>query len=282
MRVYFSCPFFGGASPPAASLPLTKQIPAVSWPTPAPRFTLPRDPPGYAASEQALLSIERAVSMIRAARPPASQPLVYVCDPVLGDNGVLYVPESLIPLYRARILPLAQVLTPNAFELARLADVPPPRDEAALFAACDALHAAHAIPTIVVTGATFAARPGVVSMYASRRPRGGAAERYAFDADLLPSAFTGSGDLTSALVLAWGEKLPARPADAYARVMSTVTAVLRRTLAEADAEGDAWRARCKLPELALVQSAQDVMDPPTGLVRVRLVPAGGDATQASN
>lgn len=39
-----------------------------------------------------------------------------VCDPVLGDNGALYVPEGLIPIYQNEILPLADICTPNQFE----------------------------------------------------------------------------------------------------------------------------------------------------------------------
>lgn len=221
---------------------------------------------GYAASEQALSSVERAVSMIKAARPSSSQPLVYVCDPVLGDDGVLYVPPSLIPIYRARILPLAQVLTPNAFELSLLAEVDAPADEAALFAACDKLHISFGIPTIVVTGATFPDAPETVTMFVSQA---GGAERYAFEADRLASRFTGSGDLTSALILAWRELLPDQPRELYCNVMASVTAVLRRTLAEAGEGVVNWKKHCALPELALVQSAKDIADPPPGLVRVR-------------
>lgn len=40
-----------------------------------------------------------------------------VCDPVLGDNGSFYVPESLIPIYQKELLPLATIATPNHFEL---------------------------------------------------------------------------------------------------------------------------------------------------------------------
>lgn len=40
-----------------------------------------------------------------------------VCDPVMGDNGKLYVPEALNEIYKKEILPLADVLTPNEFEL---------------------------------------------------------------------------------------------------------------------------------------------------------------------
>lgn len=39
-----------------------------------------------------------------------------VCDPVLGDNGQLYVPKDLIPIYQNEILPLCDICTPNQFE----------------------------------------------------------------------------------------------------------------------------------------------------------------------
>jgi pyridoxine kinase len=34
----------------------------------------------------------------------------------MGDNGQLYVPEELVPIYRDEVVPLATVLTPNQFE----------------------------------------------------------------------------------------------------------------------------------------------------------------------
>lgn len=46
--------------------------------------------------------------------------LCAVCDPVLGDDGEMYVPESLIPIYQNKILPLADICTPNQFEAERL------------------------------------------------------------------------------------------------------------------------------------------------------------------
>jgi len=30
----------------------------------------------------------------------------YLCDPVLGDNGVMYVDHSLIDIYRSKVIPL--------------------------------------------------------------------------------------------------------------------------------------------------------------------------------
>lgn len=40
-----------------------------------------------------------------------------VCDPVLGDEGKLYVPEELVPIYRDCVTPVADIITPNQTEL---------------------------------------------------------------------------------------------------------------------------------------------------------------------
>ena len=46
--------------------------------------------------------------------------LVYVCDPVLGDNGKLYLPLEMVTLYKTELLQLASVITPNQFEAEQL------------------------------------------------------------------------------------------------------------------------------------------------------------------
>ena len=40
----------------------------------------------------------------------------YICDPVLGDNGKYYVPESLVELFRDKVISRAYMVTPNQFE----------------------------------------------------------------------------------------------------------------------------------------------------------------------
>ncbi len=55
-------------------------------------------------------------SMIRgwqAERPDG----VYILDPVLGDNGRIYVDNKLVTAMRDNLLPLANFVTPNQFEL---------------------------------------------------------------------------------------------------------------------------------------------------------------------
>lgn len=47
--------------------------------------------------------------------------LIYLCDPVMGDHAPgLYVPEAIAAIMRDRLLPLADIATPNSFELAHL------------------------------------------------------------------------------------------------------------------------------------------------------------------
>jgi len=48
----------------------------------------------------------------------------YLLDPVLGDSGRLYVDPAIASEMQHRLLPLADLITPNAFELAWLADRP--------------------------------------------------------------------------------------------------------------------------------------------------------------
>jgi pyridoxine kinase len=56
----------------------------------------------------------------------ADAKLLYVCDPIIGDddgegNPRLYVPEEVAQAIRSRLLPLADVITPNRCELSWLA-----------------------------------------------------------------------------------------------------------------------------------------------------------------
>ena len=41
----------------------------------------------------------------------------YVCDPVMGDHGKLYVPEDLVAVYRDEMTRVATTMTPNQFEV---------------------------------------------------------------------------------------------------------------------------------------------------------------------
>nr|CAD7426611.1 unnamed protein product [Timema monikensis] len=68
---------------------------------------------GYVGSPSFLKRIAQLVEHMRKINPK----LIYVCDPVMGDNGHMYVPQELLPIYRDTILPLADIITPNQYEV---------------------------------------------------------------------------------------------------------------------------------------------------------------------
>ena len=91
---------------------------------------------GYIGAPSFLEKLAEVVKKMKELNPG----LTYVCDPVMGDFGPgMYVPESLLPLYRETIVPLADVCVPNQFE-AELIVERKIRDEGDAFAAMDAFH----------------------------------------------------------------------------------------------------------------------------------------------
>ena len=48
----------------------------------------------------------------------------YLCDPVMGDDGRCYVSDGVVQMMRKLVVPAADIITPNLFELAMLTDRP--------------------------------------------------------------------------------------------------------------------------------------------------------------
>ncbi len=97
---------------------------------------------GYFASPG---QVEAAAAVIRRLR--GNDPdVVVLTDPVLGDDGRLYVAEDVARAIRDHLVPLATILTPNAFELSWLTGASvTDRDSAAAAAA------RLAVPEVLVT-----------------------------------------------------------------------------------------------------------------------------------
>lgn len=68
---------------------------------------------GYAGSSSFLRALIKVYKILRQSNPN----IQFVCDPVLGDDGKFYVAREMLDVYRFEVVPLANVLTPNAFEL---------------------------------------------------------------------------------------------------------------------------------------------------------------------
>lgn len=72
---------------------------------------------GYLASADQADALSTCLSDLRDA---SDDTFTYLLDPVLGDSGKFYVDEAIASVMRAKLLPVAQIVTPNAFELSVL------------------------------------------------------------------------------------------------------------------------------------------------------------------
>jgi pyridoxine kinase len=68
---------------------------------------------GYFPSPQVVTAAAEAIRRIRQANPRAT----VLVDPILGDDGQLYIAEDTAEAIRRALLPLATIATPNRFEL---------------------------------------------------------------------------------------------------------------------------------------------------------------------
>jgi pyridoxine kinase len=148
---------------------------------------------GYQGGEDVGAVILDAVALVKSRNPAA----VYCCDPVMGDVGRGFFVRPGIPeLMRDTVVPAAQIITPNQFELEYLTG----RTTGTVAEVLDAADAARAMgpQTVLVTSVVHeAAAGGTIDMIAVT-----ADGAWSVTTPLLPRTFTGAGDLTAATFLA--------------------------------------------------------------------------------
>ncbi len=71
---------------------------------------------GYLGHPEQADAVAGLIKAVKARNPNA----LYLCDPVIGDQKGLYVPEATANGIRDKLLPLADIATPNRFELSWL------------------------------------------------------------------------------------------------------------------------------------------------------------------
>jgi pyridoxine kinase len=184
--------------------------------------------------------ILEAVELVKAANPDA----VYCCDPVMGDVGRgMFVRPGIPEFMRDTVVPQADILTPNHFELDFLAG----RETRTLEELLDAVDTVRdrgprdVLVTSVLHGDLAPDSLDVVAVSDQ-----GA---WAVTTPLLPITPNGGGDVTAALYLAHLASTGS-PAQALERTVGSVFAVLEATLSAGTRE------------LQLVAAQDAIADPP--------------------
>jgi pyridoxine kinase len=174
---------------------------------------------GYIGAVETGEAIVAAVGKVKAANPHAS----YCCDPVIGNRARgEFVRPGVAEFMRERALPAAEVVTPNHFELDRLAGRET-RDVAAVLSAVDGIHARGPRAVLVTSVRSEATPAGSLDVIASD-----GSARYLVRTPLLATPANGAGDLIAALF--FFHYLRSRSvADALAAATSSVFGLLRRT-----------------------------------------------------
>lgn len=163
---------------------------------------------GYFASADAVAAAAAAITRIRAVQ----RDIRVLVDPIIGDAGRLYVAEATAAAIRDRLIPLADIATPNRFELEWLAGLQ--RAEAGIEKAAAQLGP----ETVVVTSAreTESEIATLLVTRSSTVERTGA---------VVTSVPNGSGDLLDGLLL--GHLLRGRSSlDALDASLATLAHVL--------------------------------------------------------
>ncbi|CAI2731150.1 unnamed protein product [Schistosoma spindalis] len=243
---------------------------------------------GYLGSPSSLEAVADIVSDLK----KENSNIKYYCDPVLGDNGKLYVPPELVQIYQERILPLSDVILPNQFEAEILSGIRI-TDEKSALNCINYLHKKYHIPTVIITSTNVTLSP-VMYGYGSRlnnpmkninnssdllNQRNGSVvdntseyDRVRFKIPHFDCHFIGTGDLFAALTLAHletkivnenGQQTPKYSfKDAFQSVLGTIQTVLSKTLKISEESLDS--SKSARIELKIIQCLDDIQNPILG------------------
>jgi pyridoxine kinase len=123
-----------------------------------------------------------------------------VLDPVLGDDGELYVSKEVIPMYKS-IIPLADIILPNQYEAEWLSEVR--LDSIDAIVPCfRRLHKTFLVRNVVISSLRLESHPGIIICCGSTCTSANEPRVFAIKTPIIDGPFVGTGDLFSALVVA--------------------------------------------------------------------------------
>ncbi|KAF6837641.1 pyridoxine kinase [Colletotrichum plurivorum] len=159
---------------------------------------------GYIPGAEAVVAVGDIAKELKAKEAAAGKKgsFFWVLDPVMGDNGKLYVAEEVVPAYQS-LIEYADLILPNQFEAELLSGVKI-TDMDSLQSAIRALHSKYRIPHIVITSVSLAAPdhpPSHLSVVgSSMNPATGEPRLFKIVFPAIDAYFSGTGDMFAALM----------------------------------------------------------------------------------
>ncbi|XP_063383934.1 pyridoxal kinase [Cydia fagiglandana] len=204
---------------------------------------------GYSRSPDSLKQIAGIIKKLKQKNPN----LIYVCDPVMGDNGKMYVPEDILPVYRDIVVPLADIITPNQFEAELMTGLRVENVEGA----CKVIEVLHSkgVKTVVLSSTDLGDSDNMIAIASSN------GECYTIQIPKVDATFTGTGDLFAALFLAWAYKTADNLQLTLEKTIATLQAIVKDTYQKARGKHPTGKVPPALIELRLIQNKATIEDP---------------------
>lgn len=177
---------------------------------------------GYLGSAELAAVVEDTVRRIKSANPNAR----YICDPVIGNAQIgSFVTPEIPDVFRERLIPLADAITPNQWELALLTGTDLAGADDPIAATAEAARSLKDRALVTSIGAHDAATLGLLDITPE--------ETWHVETPRLGGNVVGAGDLATALYAAMQDREPAERLSHLAGSMfDIVTAVRERDLPE--------------------------------------------------
>lgn len=201
--------------------------------------------------------------------------LFAVCDPVLGDYGAdgigkLYVPESLVSIYRDEIIPLADIVTPNQFEV-ELLTARKISTEADAWEGAKWFHD-KGVKIVALSSSNIGDKNELIA-FLSAVKESGKVERFKLSIPKQgPIFLTGTGDLFAALFMAHSTKYADDLGKALELTIASVQSTIATTLDSMPEELKTGKVAvtAQQRELKIIQSKKHYENPEVKLKAVRV------------
>ncbi|XP_050541027.1 pyridoxal kinase isoform X2 [Daktulosphaira vitifoliae] len=203
---------------------------------------------GYIGCPKFLSKVAEVYKILKEKNPN----LIFVCDPVLGDNKKMYVPEEMLDVYKNEIIFLTDIITPNEYELELLSG--------------KIINTVKDINEAITILQNLGCKTVVVSSFNHSETNLKSVGKSIFseniveiDIPYIKYSFIGTGDLFAALLLLWMSLNNNNLKESMEKTIATIQAVLKRTvhyIIQANPKNFMFNK-----ELKLIQSISDIQNP---------------------